>query len=409
MSQSEGTLFIPCCPEEGVASLCSPVQFCTVTYPPELKSDAAKKQFKHKLLKEKPGTLFADLHKTGEGICNGWKIKIKDPTNMETIMTTVNIYKNGTLMVQGNLGEFQESFNNLREIAEKERSNENTPKGEGAECASTHSSTVEPSAQEQDQDPSLYTSITLIKEHFTRLEVELVHLREMVLKQEQDKELKHERDTYRKELAELKEQQQSPLKADTSTQTNPSTQLQPIPSTSTSTSSQKPPPPSTPTSSQQSTPSQQVHPETSAQDTNRAERRTTDHLDIALLIDSNGKFIDQKKLFPRHRVAKLWCLSPRKALELLTEAKLGSQSHIIIHTGTNDLRAQQERVAISLRAVIEKASNTFPNSKIIISTLLPRKDFYPYTIQKINGSIARECALKHPPRPPPNSGYSLPL
>ncbi|KAL7879322.1 hypothetical protein SRHO_G00015760 [Serrasalmus rhombeus] len=185
--------------DEGVASLCSPVQFCPVTYPPELKSDAARKQFKHKLLKEKPGTLSADLYKTREvsnlifysdrpsswhkalishypsvkkeGICNGREIKIKDPTDMETIMTTVNIYKNGTLMVQGDLAEFQESFNNLRDVTEKERSSENTPQGEDTECASTHSSTTEPSAQEQDieqdQDPSLYTSITLIKEHFT--------------------------------------------------------------------------------------------------------------------------------------------------------------------------------------------------------------------------------------------------
>ncbi|KAL6483214.1 hypothetical protein MHYP_G00080860 [Metynnis hypsauchen] len=281
MSQSEGASFIPCCPEEDVASLCSPVQFCTVTHRPDLKSDTARKQFKHKLLKEKPETLFTDLYKTGEG--------------------------------------------------------------EDTECASTHSSTAELSAQEQDieqdQLPSLYTSITLIKEHFTQLEVELVYLQEMVLKQEQDKDLKHERDTYRKELDELKEQvgelqkdrekhrdsyrkemavlreelkqsdstvqsvreqllssnqQQSPLTADTSTQTNLSTQLQPPPSTSTSTSSQKPPPPSTPTSSQQSPPSQQVHLEPRVQDTNRAERRTTDQLDIALLIDSNSKFTTVK-------------------------------------------------------------------------------------------------------------------
>ncbi|KAL7864512.1 hypothetical protein AOLI_G00159320 [Acnodon oligacanthus] len=76
------------------------------------------------------------------------------------------------------------------------------------------------------------------------------------------------------------------------------------------------------------------------------------------------------------------------------EAKLGSPSHVIIHTGTNDLRAQQERVAVSLRAVIEKAGNSFPNSKIVISILLPCKDFHPYTIQKINTSISRECALR---------------
>ncbi|KAL6483213.1 hypothetical protein MHYP_G00080850 [Metynnis hypsauchen] len=84
----------------------------------------------------------------------------------------------------------------------------------------------------------------------------------------------------------------------------------------------------------------------------------------------------------------------QKALELLTEAKLGSSSHIIINTEINDLRAQQERVAISLRAVIEKVSNTFPNSKIIISTLLPCKDLHPYTIQKINTCTSRECALR---------------
>ncbi|KAL6486191.1 hypothetical protein MHYP_G00055830 [Metynnis hypsauchen] len=152
----------------------------------------------------------------------------------------------------------------------------------------------------------------------------------MVLKQEQDKELKHERDTYRKQLAELIEQvrelqkdrdsyrkemaavreelrqrdstvqslreqllssnqQQSPPATESSNSRylhpdNPSTQLQPPPSTSTSTSSQKPPPPSTPTSSQQSPPSQAAHLEPSAKDANRAEIRTTDQLDIALLI-----------------------------------------------------------------------------------------------------------------------------
>ncbi|KAL7858501.1 hypothetical protein AOLI_G00186030 [Acnodon oligacanthus] len=55
---------------------------------------------------------------------------------------------------------------------------------------------------------------------------------------------------------------------------------------------------------------------------------------------------------------------------------------------------KQDKVAVSLRAVIEKASNTFPNSKIIISTLLPHKDFHPYAIQKISACISRERALR---------------
>jgi len=60
-------------------------------------------------------------------------------------------------------------------------------------------------------------------------------------------------------------------------------------------------------------------------------------------MDSNGKFIDEKRLFPRKNVKKIWCPNTQKALELLSEEELGSPSHIIIHIGTNDLRAQKER------------------------------------------------------------------
>lgn len=116
--------------------------------------------------------------------------------------------------------------------------------------------------------------------------------------------------------------------------------------------------------------------------------------DIVLLIDSNGKFINMRKLFPNHHAIKVWCPTTQKALELLSETQLGSPSHILIHTGTNDLRTQQDGVVDSLRAVIQKASDTFPQSKIVISTLLPRTDVHPLTIQKVNASISRECALR---------------
>ncbi|KAI4876409.1 hypothetical protein NFI96_020969 [Prochilodus magdalenae] len=227
-----------------------------------------------------------------EGICNGWKVKVRDPSDPETVMTTINIYKNGTLMVQGNLTE-----ESVRDSYRKE--------------------------------------VAALREELKQRDDIMQSLREQL----------------------LSNQQQSPPTGENSTQEN--LQSQPY-----------------------------------NQGTDRAEGGATEQLDIALLIDSNRKFIDEKKLFPKHRAAKLWCPTTQKALELLTEAKLGSPSHIIIHTGTNDLRAQQERAAVSLRAVIEKASSTFPNSKIVISTLLPHRDFHPHTIQRINASISRECALR---------------
>ena len=50
---------------------------------------------------------------------------------------------------------------------------------------------------------------------------------------------------------------------------------------------------------------------------------------------------------------------------------------------------------MSLRRVIEKASGNFPNSRIVLSTLLQRKDFHPATIQRINASLSQDCARRH--------------
>ena len=43
---------------------------------------------------------------------------------------------------------------------------------------------------------------------------------------------------------------------------------------------------------------------------------------------------------------------------------------------------------------MEKDTSTFPDAKVVISTLLPRQDFHPVLIQRVNASISRDCALK---------------
>uniref|UniRef100_A0A8C9YD43 SGNH hydrolase-type esterase domain-containing protein n=1 Tax=Sander lucioperca TaxID=283035 RepID=A0A8C9YD43_SANLU len=98
-------------------------------------------------------------------------------------------------------------------------------------------------------------------------------------------------------------------------------------------------------------------------------------------------------LFPGQKVTKIQCPGTDNALQLLTEPIVGQPSHIVIHTGTNDLRLQQERVAESVKRVAQRATQTFPSSKIIISTILPRRDFHPDTIHRINAEISRGCGL----------------
>ncbi|KAJ8373964.1 hypothetical protein SKAU_G00045440 [Synaphobranchus kaupii] len=89
----------------------------------------------------------------------------------------------------------------------------------------------------------------------------------------------------------------------------------------------------------------------------------------------------------------MWCPKTQDAFRILSDPKFGTPTYIIIHTGTNDLRSEQERVGGLVCRVAERATEAFPNSKIILSTLLPRKDFHPATIQRVNADITRGCAL----------------
>ncbi|KAJ8361856.1 hypothetical protein AAFF_G00417210 [Aldrovandia affinis] len=110
-------------------------------------------------------------------------------------------------------------------------------------------------------------------------------------------------------------------------------------------------------------------------------------------MDSNGKFLNHRELFPRHSVGKFWCPHTDKALQLLCHTHLGDPDNIIIHTGTNDLRYKGEKVAEAVVKVARKAHREFPRANITISTLLPRTDFPCDLINKINRKITTNCAM----------------
>jgi hypothetical protein len=74
---------------------------------------------------------------------------------------------------------------------------------------------------------------------------------------------------------------------------------------------------------------------------------------VAILIDPNGKFIQEDKLFPDHKVSNIWCPKTQDALYILSQPDFDTPGHIIIHTGTINLREGQERTT-------ERASEWFP-------------------------------------------------
>ncbi len=69
-------------------------------------------------------------------------------------------------------------------------------------------------------------------------------------------------------------------------------------------------------------------------------------------------------------------------------------SCIIIHTGTNDLHSLCNSSSDAVRKMAEITSKMFPESRIIISTHLPRHDTPPHhLIYSINAVISHGCSV----------------
>ncbi|KAI7810238.1 hypothetical protein IRJ41_023862, partial [Triplophysa rosa] len=68
----------------------------------------------------------------------------------------------------------------------------------------------------------------------------------------------------------------------------------------------------------------------------------------------------------------------------------GAPTHIILHTGTNDLTGRRTDVTKALS--VKTACRIYPSAKVIFSTLLPRPDIPQDIINQINREIAGVCA-----------------
>ncbi|XP_030296342.1 uncharacterized protein LOC115595706 [Sparus aurata] len=336
------------------------------------------------------------------GICKGRQIQIFEDEDkcQERRILAINFYQNGTVMVQGNeaaLGSFVQSFLTLKKTAASKKDTGSTLSSpttirttrlamleveltELREQLLSTSTTTHPDLQEQ------------LSQYKHQMDTTTQELREQISNLQKDKqalatELRETKDIMRREIAQMRDEMMRELSAvmvelqlQHRTQTvemPPSLPTTEPPPLSEDTTEGRPPAPCPPSPSG-----------TSKRQTSTLKKDT----EVAILIDSNGKFIQEQKLFPNMKVSKIWCPTTEAALQILSHPEFGTPGHILIHTGTNNLREEQEKVGSLVTKVAEEAATSFPNSHITISTLLPRRDFHPRTIHRVNRDITRGCA-----------------
>ncbi|XP_076828562.1 uncharacterized protein LOC143474829 [Brachyhypopomus gauderio] len=391
-----------------------------------------------------------------EGIGRGGRITVctDELLDTENPVLTITYYTKGTVLVQGNelsLNSFQLSFPHLRAQVEREVDSttvNGTDSEEDSEAPPTQLTTAPPTQPTTAPPPSpsdkqLRESLAMLELDFTEFkehtQARLSHndtssstspiqqLREEVLQIQREsqasiaelrvslRELQQENHSLRAQIAKLKEEEIKRVRtlttqiqdvkeqiqntrpcASASTQTPPDTDYTKHSVTSSPPSSDilslphQPNPPEKeddPPPHTQKTPAEPTpHP----QPTTATSAKQKPH--VVLLMDSNRRFLDPQKLFPGHTITAKRCSTTGHTLQLLKKEALGCPQCIIIHTGTNDLHTQRSNTAEAVRKVAERASTEFPESRIIISTLLARSDTPPHVISSINAEISRGCA-----------------
>lgn len=452
-----------------------------VIYPKEVKSAKDKKKMKEIILRENPEILLSDY--TGPednrvrcnllfftehpsvwhtilcsamtcrrkgGISKGRQLTLEGDNDTKL---TVNLYHNGTVMVQGpetSLNEFQRNFKNLKLEVQKIKKDPEVKRNTEDGLCNTIGTNINPSSRTPITDRHINTpaspKIKALKDNIAELEQDFFLFKEETTNnlhqllnlnshhsiqqlqqlcsavrqlEEDNQELRQELRRVREELV-IREQHSHTLERlleETRNQLHTKQHQQCVSTQTHSTSSPERVPNSTPHQKSVSTQPQssftpatrqspqapqslkrkensnttQSHPPrtTPPMSTSR-EQKSKDN--IVILCDSNGHHLDPRRLFPGRSVKKFWCPTSHSALRLLREGVLGVPSHIIIHTGTNDLSARRMDVTKALSNVVKTASRIYPRAKVIISTLLPRRDVPHRIISTINAEIARVCA-----------------
>ena len=85
--------------------------------------------------------------------------------------------------------------------------------------------------------------------------------------------------------------------------------------------------------------------------------------DIIILMDSNKKFLDKNKLFPKEKVYIVACPTIGKGHEILQQTKFLENHTIIIHTGVNNIETQSaEEVSGKFCKLISSFKTAYPTT-----------------------------------------------
>ena len=126
----------------------------------------------------------------------------------------------------------------------------------------------------------------------------------------------------------------------------------------------------------------------------RNQQQRTEKANAVILCDSNGKYLNLKKLCPDRNTSYFRCHTIKQGTEIIDSSQFDSPQIILLHTGTNDLEktSSVNQLTVEITELIKTTAKKYPTSKVLYSTLLPRRDVSNDEISKINTQIEKRCS-----------------
>jgi hypothetical protein len=108
-----------------------------------------------------------------------------------------------------------------------------------------------------------------------------------------------------------------------------------------------------------------------------------------ILCDSNGRYLKPELLCPNSSTHYTRCPTLTKAENIMKNTHFSNPKCFILHCGTNyqeKTESDQELITL-IENIVKLISDQYPNCRIIISGLLPRKDHLNENITIINNKL----------------------
>lgn len=361
------------------------------------------------------------------GIGGGWQVTIHEDAELNSPYLTISIFHNGTVMAQGSensLENFHQSFQSLRELANK-KSNELNSETPCKITSSIKCANDSLTSRSEHVSPRVTINLNSIKENIHTLEREFVEFKDKMLSVTQLQKpptsqpgdelwtmVRQQRDEIRELHAALRELEEDNQGLRMELRRMKEFQLSEQPNAIEAlrrelydlkmnlTNLQAPPSPSTPASTRTPTSAVAIEeekqnsciPQQTLQKRNPPHETEESDPEIVLLCDSNGKFINMRRLFPSSKAVKIKTPRTSSALENIQKIKAKNLKQLVIHTGTNDFMPSKDNSVVNkITEVVIQARKTFPKTQISVSTILPRLDIPTHRIADLNKEIHQAC------------------